>query len=104
MPPEVIEERFNLLPGRLFSAFMARSGMKNMSVFMDKAFDFAEEASLKDFNYLGPKPYPVTSRTYEAFMEPYIQKKWLKTPLKLMVGAVDKLMGWHKMRKVRRAE
>ncbi len=89
---------------RYFSDFLAKSGMKNMGIFMDKAFDFAEEASMEDFNYLEPRPYPVMTRSFEAFMEPFIQKKWLKVPLKLMMQAVDKLNGWHKMRKVRRSE
>jgi electron transfer flavoprotein-quinone oxidoreductase len=89
---------------RHLSDFMAKSGMKNMGTFADKLFDFLEDASLEDFNYLGPEPYPVARKTYNAFVEPFIQKKWLKPPMELFIGAIDKLAGWNKKRKIRRAE
>jgi electron transfer flavoprotein-quinone oxidoreductase len=89
---------------RTFSDFMVKSGWKHMGKFDDNLFDFVEDCALEDFNFIGPEPFPVARKTYDAFVADFINRMWLKRLLKLMVGAADRLAGWMKKRKIRRAE
>jgi electron transfer flavoprotein-quinone oxidoreductase len=89
---------------RTFSDFMVKSGWKNLGTFDGKLFDFGWDLVLEDFNYLGPEPYHVARKAYDAFVGPYVRRKWLKRMLELLIGAIDKLAGWMKKRKIRRAE
>ncbi len=84
------------------SDFMVNRGKPHMEKFTDDLVEFATEAVLEEVNFIDPEPYSYIEQGYRYLYADYIQKKWLKLPLKLLVKAVDRLFNSYMKWKIRR--
>ena len=87
---------------KAMSDWYEKSAKPNMKLFTDNLVDLAEEMVMDEVNFAEREPFDYISKGYDAIVAPFIKKKWLKTPLKLIFKAVNRLENSMLKRKIRR--